>query len=124
MVNFPTRKPDCKSHRPVLLDLFLPSDASIYSTIAFPPLGSSDHVIVSVSIDFLSKSLIFHCIAHDRSYADWDSLPDHLRDAPWKNIFKLSASTAASEFCGWVQLKLSQNTKIKRVSSNNRQLFI
>ena len=106
MVNFPTRKPDCKSHRPALLDLFLPSDASIYSTIAFPPLGSSDHVVVSVSIDFLSKSLIFYCIAHDRSYADWDSLRDHLRDAPWKNIFKLSASAAASEFCGWVQVEI------------------
>ena len=52
MVNFPTQIPDCDSHSPALLDLFLSSDASICSTIAFPPLGNSNHVAVSVSIDF------------------------------------------------------------------------
>ena len=52
MVNFPTRIPDCDSHSPALLDLFLSSDASICSTMAFPPSGNSDHVVVSVSIDF------------------------------------------------------------------------
>ena len=35
MVNFPTRIPDCDSHSPVLLDLFISSDASICSTMAF-----------------------------------------------------------------------------------------
>ena len=49
MVNSPTQIPDCDSHSPALLDLFLSSDASICSTMAFPPLGNSDHVIVSVS---------------------------------------------------------------------------
>ena len=34
----------------ILLDFFLSCDASISSTIAFPLLGNSDHVIVSVSI--------------------------------------------------------------------------
>ena len=29
---------------------------------------------------------------------------DHLRAVPWEDIFKLSASTAASEFCEWVQV--------------------
>ena len=29
---------------------------------------------------------------------------DHLRDVPRENIFKLCASTAASEFCEWVQV--------------------
>ena len=28
----------------------------------------------------------------------------HLGDVPWEDIFKLSASAAASEFCGWVQV--------------------
>ena len=41
---------------PALLDLFLSSDASICSTMAFPPLGNSDHVFVSVSIDFPTNS--------------------------------------------------------------------
>ena len=52
MVNFPTWIPDCDSHSLALLDLFISSDASICSTMAFPPLGNSDHVAVSVSIDF------------------------------------------------------------------------
>ena len=51
IVNFPTWIPDCECHGPALLDLFLSSDASICFTMAFLPLGSSDHV-VWVSIDF------------------------------------------------------------------------
>ena len=91
---------------PALLDFFLSSDASICSTIAFPPLGNSDHV-VSVSIDFPINSkqdTLFHRVACDYSHADWDGLRDHLRDVPWEDIFKLGASAAASEFCEWVQV--------------------
>ena len=44
--NFPTRIPDCGSHGPALLDLFLSSNTSFCSTMAFPPLGNSDHVVV------------------------------------------------------------------------------
>ena len=107
MVDFPTRIPDCASHSPALLDLFLSSDTSICSTMAFPPLGNSDHVVVSVSIDFPTNSqqdAPFHRIAYDYSCADWDGLRDHLRDVPWEDIFKLGASAAASEFCEWVQV--------------------
>ena len=70
------------------------------------PLGNSDHV-VSVSSDFLSNSqqhAPFHHIPYSYSCADWDVLCEHLRDLPRKNIFKLSASAAASEFCEWVQI--------------------
>ena len=52
MVNLPTQIPDCDSHSPALLDLFISSDASICSAMAFPPLGDFDHVVVLVSIDF------------------------------------------------------------------------
>ena len=55
MVSFLSWIPDCDSHSPALLDLFLSSDGSICSTMAFPPLGNSDHV-VSVSIDFPTNS--------------------------------------------------------------------
>ena len=48
MVNFPTRIPDCDSHSPALLDLFISSEASICSTMALPQLGNSYHVVVSV----------------------------------------------------------------------------
>ena len=107
MVNFPTCSPDCDFHSPALLDLFISSDTRICTTIALPPLGNSDHVIVSFSIDFPSNSqwdALFHRIAYDYSHADWDGLCDHLRDVPWEDIFKLGASAAASEFCEWVQV--------------------
>ena len=54
MVNFSTRIPDCHFHIPALLDLFISFDASICSTMAFHPFGNSDHLVVSVSIDFTS----------------------------------------------------------------------
>ena len=38
IINFPTWIPDCDSHSPALLDLFISSDISICSTMAFPPL--------------------------------------------------------------------------------------
>ena len=71
--------------------------------MAFPPLENSDHVVVSVSIDFpiISKQdTPFHRVAYDYSRADWDGLRDHLRDVPWEDNFNLSASAVASEFCG------------------------
>ena len=86
--------------------LFISSDASCCSAMALPPLGNSDHV-VSVSIDSPSNSqqdAPFHRIAYDYSCADWDTLCDHLRDTLWEDIFKLSASASASEFCEWVQV--------------------
>ena len=99
MLNIPIRIPDCDSHIPALLNLFLSSDASICSTMSFPPLRNSDHVVVSVSIDFPSNSqqdAPFHRVAYDYSRADWDSLHDHLRDVPWEDIFNLGGSAAAS----------------------------
>ena len=110
MVNFPTRIPDCDSHGPALLDLFLTSDTSICSTIAFPPLGNSDKGFVSASIYFPSncqRHALFHRIAYDYSRADWEGLRDHLRDVPWEDIFNLVASAAASEFCEWVQVGIN-----------------
>ena len=65
-------------------------------------LENSDHVVVSVSIDFPTNSkqdVPFHRMAYDYSRADWGGLRDHLRDVPWEDIFKLSAPAAASEFC-------------------------
>ena len=105
IVKFPTWITDCDSHSPALLDLFISSDSSICSTKAFPLLGNSDHVAVSVSIDFPSHSpqdAPFYHIAYDYSYADWDGLRNNLREVPWEDIFKLSASAAASVFCEWV----------------------
>ena len=107
MVNIPTRIPDCDCHSPALLHFFLSSDTTICFATDFPPLGNFDHVVVSVSIDFPSNSqqdAPFHRITYDYSHADWDGLRDHLTDVPWEDIFGLSAFTAASEICEWVQI--------------------
>ena len=104
MVNFPTWTPDCNSHSPTLLDLFISSDACS-STTAFPPSGNSDHIVLSVSIDLPWNSqwnASFHCITYDYSCTDWDGLPDHLRDVLWEGIFKLKSSPAASKFFEWL----------------------
>ena len=63
--------------------------------MAFCPLGNSYHAVVSAFIDFpvnSKRDALFHRIAYDYSRADWDSLRYHLRDVPWEDIVKLSAS--------------------------------
>ena len=50
MTNFPTWIPDRFSQ--ACSFEFISFDASIYSLMAFPSLENSDHVVVSVSIDF------------------------------------------------------------------------
>ena len=125
MVNFLTRIPNCDSHSPALLNLFISSEAIICSTMALPPLGNSDHVVVPVSIDLPSYSqwdAPFHCIAYGYSRADWDGLCDHLKGVPWEDIFKLSTSAAAGEFCDWVQVGIDvyiphQKYQVKSLSS-------
>ena len=95
------------------MDLFISSDASICSTVTFPPCRNSDHVVVSVSINVQSNSkrdAIFHQIAYDFSCADSDGLHDHLRDVSLEDIFKLIASAAASEFCKCVQVGINVYT--------------
>ena len=105
MVKFATQIPDWFSQSCSFG--FISSDTSINSTVAFPPFGNSDHVVVSVSIDLPSNSqqdALFHHTAYDYSCAEWDSLHDHLRDFPWEYFLELSASAAASEFCEWVHV--------------------
>ena len=52
MVKVPTWLPDCNSHSVVLLDLFISSNPSICSKVAYTPLRNFDQVSVSVSIEF------------------------------------------------------------------------
>ena len=53
--------------------------------MAFPPLGNSDHVVVSVSIEFPINSkqdTPIHLVDYDYFCAYWGGLCDHLRDVP------------------------------------------
>src|ERR1700755_3139959 len=56
LVQPPTRIPDRLGDEPNMLDLFLTSYPSPYTIKLFPPLGSSDHLLISVSY-FVSSSL-------------------------------------------------------------------
>ena len=89
--------------------------------MALPSLGNSDHVVVSVSIDFpinSKRDAPFHRIAYDYSRADWDGLHDHLRDVSWEDIFKLSAFAAASEFVIGFRLELMYISLIVSIRSS------
>ena len=89
--------------------------------MAFPPLGNSDHIIVSVSIDFPINSkqdTPIYRVAYDYSRADWDGLHDNLRDAPWEDIFKLSASTAVVNFVSGFRLESMYISLIVIIRSN------
>ena len=82
MVNFPTRIPHCNSQSPSVVDLFLYSNHGISSTTTFLPLGNSDQVFISVSIDFLSNSqrdAPFHRITYNYSCSDCMFLSCHVR---------------------------------------------
>ena len=89
------------------------SDTSICSTRAIPPFGNSNHIVASVSIDLPSNS----------KGDDWDSPCDHLRDVPWEDIFKLCASAAASEFCGWVQVRIDVYIFHCKYQGQNKSFF-
>ena len=54
----------------------------------------------------LKQDAKFHRIAYYNSRADWDGLRDHLRDVPWDDIFKFSASATASKFCDRFQVEI------------------
>ena len=105
----------------LLFGLFLSSDASSCSTMTFPPLGNSDHVVVSVSIDFPTNSqrdAPFHRIAYDYFRADWDGLRDHLGDVSWRISFNLVLLLLLVNFVGWFRLKLVHISLIENIRSN------
>ena len=67
---------------------------------------------------------LFHRIAYDYSRADWDGLCDHLRDVLWEDIFKLSASAAASDFCEWVRVGIDLYIRSSLIHLHGFQLHV
>ena len=93
--------------------------------MTFPPMRNSDHVIVSVSIDFPINSkqcASFHCVGYDESLADWDGLWDHLRDVPWDNIFNLMLQLLVI-FVSVFSFKLLYISLIGSIRSNPTHLY-
>ena len=83
MVGFPTRIPDRDDHQPYLLDLFFCSNPDSSDVASHPPLGKSNHMVVSVDVRFVVKSTNehpYHRTVYSYIKSDWDGLRDHLRD--------------------------------------------
>ncbi|KAL7641293.1 UNVERIFIED_CONTAM: hypothetical protein RMT77_008431 [Armadillidium vulgare] len=91
LVQLPTRIPDRLGDEPNILDLFLTSNPSPYTVKLFPPLGSSDHLLISVSCP-VSSSLpqerpppsarrrFWHFGA-----TNWSDLRSYFSDFPWND---------------------------------------
>ena len=97
MVNFPT----WISVLLFWIYLFL---LMLVSVLQWLPLHWEIHV--SVSHNNISQfPLTFHHIHDGMPHFIWLFTPcDHLKDAPWKDIFKISGSPAAREFFEWLQV--------------------
>ena len=86
----PTRYPDREGDSPNTLDLFLTSNPLPYTINLCPPLGTSDHVLVSVSSlssnvqverpPQLERRRLWHY-----GGADWTTFRDHLSSFDWEN---------------------------------------
>ena len=107
--NLPTWIPNCISHSPALYGFTSLFWQYYLFYNSFFPLGNSDHVVSASIMTFCQTQnrwpVSWHSF-YDYSCGDWDGLCDHLRDVPGKDIFKLSTSAAASEFCKWLQVGL------------------
>ena len=67
IVDFPTHIPDRDDHQPFLLDLFLSSNPDSCAVASHPPLGKSDHMVVSVDVQFVAESTNehpYHCTVY------------------------------------------------------------
>ena len=88
LVQHPTRIPDRLGDTPNILDLFLTSNPSAYAVELFPPLGSSDHRLISASCpispvppqDPPKKRCLWHFAS-----AQWDNLRSYYADFPWND---------------------------------------
>ena len=91
LVHLPTRIPDRLGDEPNILDLFLTSNPSPYTVKLFPPLGSSDHLLISVSCP-VSSSLPQERPAPSArrrlwhfGVTNWSDLRLYFSDFPWND---------------------------------------
>ena len=106
IIPFPTRVLDTANHFPSLLDLFLTYVPEFFTPTRLPPLGSSDHCVVSVSIDMPSKcssEVPFHQTSYRYAQADWDNFRSYIAEGPFNSFFKFRASKLTSLISDWIR---------------------
>ena len=106
IVNFPTRIPDVPNQFPSLLDLFLTSIPEFCTPTQLPPLGSSDHCVISVSIDLplkASNEVPFHRTSYRYAQADWDNFRSYIACGPFEHFFKFRASKSTALISDWIR---------------------
>ena len=122
MANFCNRIPDCDYHSSPVLHLFISCEASIYSTMASPPLENFDHVVVSDSIDFLSNPkwhALFHRIVYDYSHGIDVYIPPHcnyqvrLHSSTWFPAACAAAIVHRDNFFRFYKQNESSESKVK-----------
>ena len=84
---------------PAVLNLFISFDPTICSASDFNA-NSDQFPLTSNS----KGDSAFDHKAFGYSCADRGDIGGHVRDVPWDDIFKLDVSTAAAEFCEWIQV--------------------
>ena len=95
----------CDSDNRALLDLFISSDSSIYSTIAFLHSKILIMLLSQFPLTFQQIQNRMPCfIAQLMAILVLIGIIFVIRDVPWEDSFKLSTSAAASEFCEWLQV--------------------
>ncbi len=107
IVSSPTHIPDRASDGRYLLDLFLCSNPDDCVAKVLPPIGNSDHSIVSVSVSYSSPTTTFqpfHRTVFQFGKADWDGFRCFLADVPWSWILSLGPDLAADELSQWINL--------------------
>ena len=59
IIDFPTRIPDSDDNQPYLPDQYLSSNPESCTIASHPPLGKSDHMVVSVDVNVTKTKLLY-----------------------------------------------------------------
>ena len=119
LIDFATRIPDALNQSSHTLDLFLTNFPHSYNIESFPPIGSSDHLLIrakqrpSSGLSVKSSKVTVDSWLYDR--ADWDGLRNFYSEFPWHHFFNRSQpSITVTEITDII--KLGMETFIPKLS--------
>lgn len=98
LVDEPTRIPDRQGDFASLLDLFLTSNPDLYTVTVQPPLGSSDHNLISATCELAIKTQepqLPRKVWHYKS-AKWRNLREFYLHFPWIDVCFKNRNTSES----------------------------